>query len=208
MLVPKSCLTLCDPTDCSPPGSSVHGILQARILEWVAISYSRGSTQPRDPTRVSCIASRVFTIWVTWGSPAYADVSNQKVICNSPASGSKRRKGNLSGLNNLLRLKLHEANTIHNAWDLHPPTHWKAEQRRAETLTFLEGREEHLEAAVAAALVGPHADDPEPRAEHHVVGHSAAELGFQVLHRAASVIHRHEVPLAFVGILHLIVQEP
>ena len=94
------------------------------------------------------------------------------------------------------------------AFALHPPTPGKAEQLRAETLTFLEGREEHLEAAVAAALVGPHADDPEPRAEHHVVGHRAAELGFQVLHRTASVIHRHEVPLAFVGILHLIVQEP
>ena len=45
----KSCSTLCDPTDCSyPPGSSVHGIFQARILEWLAISYSRGSSRPRD----------------------------------------------------------------------------------------------------------------------------------------------------------------
>ena len=44
--VAQSCLTLCDPVDCSPPGSSVHGILQARILEWVAISFSRGSFQP------------------------------------------------------------------------------------------------------------------------------------------------------------------
>ena len=48
------CLTLCDPIHCSPPGSSVHGILQARILEWVAISSSRGSFQPRDQTHVSC----------------------------------------------------------------------------------------------------------------------------------------------------------
>ena len=48
------CPTLCDPMDCSPPGSSVHGIVQARILEWVAISYSRGSSQPRNQTRVSC----------------------------------------------------------------------------------------------------------------------------------------------------------
>ena len=46
--VAQSCLTLCDPMDCSPPGSSVHGFLQARILEWVAISFSRGSSQPRD----------------------------------------------------------------------------------------------------------------------------------------------------------------
>ena len=46
--VAQSCLTLCDPVDCSPPGSSVHRILQARILEWVAISFSRGPSQPRD----------------------------------------------------------------------------------------------------------------------------------------------------------------
>ena len=46
--VAQSCLTLCDPEDCSLPGSSVHGILQARILEWAAISFSRGSLQPRD----------------------------------------------------------------------------------------------------------------------------------------------------------------
>ena len=52
----QSCPTLCDPLDCSPPGSSVHGIFQARILEWVAISYSRGSSWPRDQTRVSCIS--------------------------------------------------------------------------------------------------------------------------------------------------------
>ena len=47
VLVAQSCLTLCNPTDSSPPGSSVHGILQARILEWVTISFSRGSSQPR-----------------------------------------------------------------------------------------------------------------------------------------------------------------
>ena len=49
MIVAQSCLTLCNPMDCSPPGSSVHGILQARILEWAAISFSRGSSWPRDP---------------------------------------------------------------------------------------------------------------------------------------------------------------
>ena len=51
--------------DCSLPGSSVHGIFQARILEWVAISFSRGSSQLRDRTRVSCIAGKRFTIWAT-----------------------------------------------------------------------------------------------------------------------------------------------
>ena len=54
--VAQSCLTLYDPVDCSPPGASVHGILQARVLEWVAISFSRGSSPPRDQTQVSHIA--------------------------------------------------------------------------------------------------------------------------------------------------------
>ena len=58
--VAQSCPTLCDPMDCSPPGSFVHGILQARILEWVAISFSRGSSQPRDQTRVSHIAGTLL----------------------------------------------------------------------------------------------------------------------------------------------------
>ena len=53
------------PHNCSPPGSSVHGILQARILEWVAIPFSRGSSQPRDRTWVACIAGRFFTGWAT-----------------------------------------------------------------------------------------------------------------------------------------------
>ena len=53
--VSQSCLTLCNPMDCSPPGSSVHGILQARILEWVAMPSSRRSSQPRDRTRVSSL---------------------------------------------------------------------------------------------------------------------------------------------------------
>ena len=65
VLIAQSCLTLCNPMDCSPPGFSVHRILQARILEWVAISFSRGSSQPRNWTKVSYIAGRFFTIWVT-----------------------------------------------------------------------------------------------------------------------------------------------
>ena len=63
--VAQSCPTLCGPVDYSPTGSSVHGILQARILEWVAISFSRGSSWPRDRTQVSCIVSRRFNIWAT-----------------------------------------------------------------------------------------------------------------------------------------------
>jgi len=63
MKLAQSCLTLCDPMDCSLPGSSVHRILQARILEWVAIPFFRGSSQPWDKTQVSGIAGRFFTIW-------------------------------------------------------------------------------------------------------------------------------------------------
>ena len=60
-LVPQSCPTLCDTIDCSLLGSSVRGIFQARILEWIAISFSRGCFQPRDRTHLSCLAGRFFT---------------------------------------------------------------------------------------------------------------------------------------------------
>ena len=60
--VDQLCPTLCDPMDCSLPDSSVHGIFQARVLEWIAISSSTGSSQPRDQTQVSHIAGRFFTI--------------------------------------------------------------------------------------------------------------------------------------------------
>ena len=59
----------CNPVDCSTPGSSVHGIFQARTLEWVAISSPRGSSQPRDQTQVSCTAGKFFTIWATKETP-------------------------------------------------------------------------------------------------------------------------------------------
>ena len=64
-LFSQSCLTLCDPMDCSLPGSSVHGIFQARVLEWIAISFSRGFSRPRYPTRVFHIVGRRFTVWAT-----------------------------------------------------------------------------------------------------------------------------------------------
>ena len=65
VLVALSCPTLCDLMDCSPPGSSVHGILQERIMKWVAISYSRGSSWSRNWTQVSCFVGSFFTIWST-----------------------------------------------------------------------------------------------------------------------------------------------
>ena len=73
-IVTQSCLTLCDPLDCSPLVSSVHRIFQARILEWVAISYSRRSSQPRDPTRISCV------------SCSAGDLPNPKIQPVSPVS--------------------------------------------------------------------------------------------------------------------------
>ena len=70
--VTQSCPTLCDPVDYSPPGSSVHGILQAGILVWVAISFSRGSSWPRDQTHVSCVSRidrQTLYYWATREAP-------------------------------------------------------------------------------------------------------------------------------------------
>ena len=64
-LVTQSCPTLCDLINCCPPGSSVHGILQARIMEWVAMPSSRGSSQPRDRIHILHIAGRFSTVWAT-----------------------------------------------------------------------------------------------------------------------------------------------
>ena len=62
-LVTQSYPPFCNPMDCCQPGSPVHRILQARILEWVAMPFPRGSSQPRDRTHVSCIAGGFFTVW-------------------------------------------------------------------------------------------------------------------------------------------------
>ena len=63
--ITQTYLTLCDPMDCSSPGSSIHGIFQAIVLEWVAISFSGGSSRSRDQTQVSRIVDRHFTFWIT-----------------------------------------------------------------------------------------------------------------------------------------------
>ena len=70
----QSCPPLWDNMDCNLPGSSVHGIFQTRIQNWVAISFSRGSSQPRDQTRISCVSCfgrRVFNHWTTWDTWNY-----------------------------------------------------------------------------------------------------------------------------------------
>ena len=84
--VSQLCPPLCDPMDCGPPGSSVHWILQARILEWVVISFSRGSSQPKDQTQVSRTAGRLFTVWATGDSlTLYACI-----ILTTPVSSDSR----------------------------------------------------------------------------------------------------------------------
>ena len=73
--------TLCDPMDCSLPDSSAHGISQAGILVWVAISFSRGSSWPRDQTCVSCIDRRILYQWATWKVPdcLYINLKSNKL---------------------------------------------------------------------------------------------------------------------------------
>ena len=84
--VTQSCPPLCDPMGCSLPRSSIHGIFQTRVLEWVAISFSRGSSRPRDQTQVSRIVGRCFTVWATswcWCSihVVYLWVKSDRVVC-------------------------------------------------------------------------------------------------------------------------------
>ena len=81
--VSQLCPTLCNPMDYSPPGSSTPGIFQTRILEWVAISFSRGSSWPRDQTLVSHIAGRLLTIWTTKGIPLVKCKTWSQVSCTS-----------------------------------------------------------------------------------------------------------------------------
>ena len=87
VLVVQSCRTLCDPMDCSLTGSSVHGILQASKLEWVAIPFSRGSSCPRDQIWVSQITSRFFTIWATreaQGATPFIRISKEPIVTTLP----------------------------------------------------------------------------------------------------------------------------
>ena len=74
---------LCDPMDCSLPGSSVYAILQVRILEWVAISFSRGSSPPRNRTRVSCTAGRFFTNWAMREAPIKINYESESEVAQS-----------------------------------------------------------------------------------------------------------------------------
>ena len=97
VLVAQSCLTLCDPWTVARQALSVHGILQARILKWVAIPFSRGSSQPRDRTQVSCMASRFFTIWIDgsvyiidWAS-GQMHLQNDWILASNKTRGLERK---------------------------------------------------------------------------------------------------------------------
>ena len=76
----SSCLTLCNPMDCNPQGSSVHGISQARTLEWVAIFSSRASSWPKDQTTVSCISRQILYHWVTWEAHLFSTIQFSSVV--------------------------------------------------------------------------------------------------------------------------------
>ena len=100
--VVQSCPTLRNPVDGSLPGSSLHGILQERILEWVAISFSRGSSQLRDRTWVFCIAGRHFNLWATrdslMGKEGISILSWTKKISVVSFTESKEKKNPVLGL--------------------------------------------------------------------------------------------------------------
>ena len=104
--VAQSCPTLCDPMDCSLPGFSVHGIFQARVLEWVAISFSRESSWLRDWTHVSCIAGRSFTLWATREALQFSSVQSLSHIWLSVTSRTAAQQAALSITNTQSLLKL------------------------------------------------------------------------------------------------------
>ena len=97
-IVTQSCLTLCNPVKCRPSGSSIHGILQARILEWVATSFSRGSFRANGWTHISCISfigRWVLDPWATWKPVVNGTVASQValVVKSLPASAVDMRRG-------------------------------------------------------------------------------------------------------------------
>ena len=89
---PLSCLTVCDSMDHSQPGSSVHGILQARILEWVATSFSRVSSRLGERTQVSHIAGRCFNLCATREALCISHLTGQPLYCSAADAGCGKRQ--------------------------------------------------------------------------------------------------------------------
>ena len=111
VLVAQSFSTLCDSMDCSPTVSSVHEILHAKVLEWVAISFSRGSSQPKDWAQVSCIAGRFFTNWINRETALFLlSRCNIKSFC-LPCSSSS---ASVQSLQLLSHVKLLETHWLHH----------------------------------------------------------------------------------------------
>ena len=116
VLVAQLCPILCNPMDCSPPGSSVHGTLQARILKWVAIPFSRGSSQLKDQAQVSCIAGKILYHLSHQGRPVCVCVC----VCVYTHNGI------------LLSIKKKMKFCICNNNDLEGITLWKISQKQVE----------------------------------------------------------------------------
>ena len=113
MKVTQSCPTFCDPMDCSLPGSSVHGILQARILDWVAVPFSRGSSQLRDRTQVSC--------------------TEANSLLSEPLGKPKStRVGSLSFLQGIFQTQVLNWGLLHCRWILYQLSNTKGSQQKLE----------------------------------------------------------------------------
>ena len=118
----QACPTLCDPMD-----YTVHEILQSRILEWIAFLFSRGSSQPRDQTQVSCIAGGFFTSWVTRKTqyrsgqpiPSPGDLPNSEIELQSPALQADSLPAELSGKPFKKIVKSLYSNGSKRAWSVH-----------------------------------------------------------------------------------------
>ena len=104
MLVAQSCLTVCNPVDCRSPGFSVHGILHTRILEWVAMPFSRGSYRPRDQTWIFHKASRFFTIWATMDQFSSVQSLSRVWLFATPWSAACQASLSITNSRSLLKL--------------------------------------------------------------------------------------------------------
>ena len=102
--------SLCDPMDCSPSGSSVHGTLQARILEWVALPFYKGSSRPRDWTQVSRIADRFFTVWAT------REAQNNLGVCQSVVGQGKFIRIHFGATGKLASADIETCESKHTPW--------------------------------------------------------------------------------------------
>ena len=126
--VSVSCSVVSSPMDCNPRGFSVHRILQARILEWVAILFSRGSSRPRDWTQVSCIAGRVVTVWAIKGREWKGAAGKARAGCCHPSGAvgggchswlkevSEEFPGSLLQWSVVKWLRLFSPNPVTNFW--------------------------------------------------------------------------------------------